>query len=262
MRSGTNDEFYKRGNVGTTDGTMYLSVSHPTFTSNQVLLGTKYDATMGRDALYDAEQGYEGELPPVSLMTMIGRRGYVIQGIPPVAKDTEEEIPLYLHTSYDGVHTFQVNKMEQFSGYTMYIEDRVKGTRTEIRPGMSHSVRMMKGDYLGRFYLVLENGTNANPKVQNIADRVVQSNLQITPIGGGVVTYQSEHHLTIDAMAADADISSVEVYDMAGKMVYASSGLRNKTISIDHTNLSIGVYVIHVNLSDGEVLSAKFPLAR
>jgi hypothetical protein len=263
MRSGTNDKFYKRGNnLSNPDGKVYLSISHSSFTSNQVLIGTKFDATMGRDAQYDAEQGYEGVMPPVALMTMIGRKGYVIQGIPPIDPDTYREIPLYVHTIYDGLHTFEVNNMEKFSGYTMYIEDRVKGTQTEINPGTGHSVRMMKGDYPNRFYLVIEHGKSSNTTIKNIADEIHQSGLSVTPIGGGVVTYQQGEKLVIDALASESEISTVDIFDVVGRRVYSSTGLGQKLLEIEKNGWTEGIYVISLGLTDGTNISEKVALVQ
>ena len=263
MRSGTNDEFYKRGNnLSSPDGKVYLSITHSSFTSNQVLVGTKFDATMGRDGQYDAEQGYEGVMPPVALMTMIGRKGFVIQGIPPIDPDTYREIPLYVHTTYDGLHTFEVNNMEQFSGHTMYIEDRVKGTKTAISPTANHTVRLMQGDYQNRFYLVIENGNSSNTTVKNIADEVFQSGLSVTPIGGGVVTYQQGGKLMIDAVASESEISSVEIFDVVGRRIYIAMGKSDRIVEIEKADFSDGVYVVTVRLIDETQHSVKLPIVR
>ena len=265
MRKGTNDVFYKRGNIGgnNPDARVWISLKHPTFTSNQILTGMKADATMGMDGPYDARQAYGAALPPVALFSMVDSVPCVIQGIPTVQQGKRTTVPLYVHTVFDGLFEFQVNRIEDFQGHKLYLEDRVKGTFNEISPGSTYPLRMMSGDYEGRFFLVFEgNGYNDDGTVKNIADEQDISNPSFISMAFGLSAYNDHDFLIIDATTSGQDLKKVEVFDLSGRRLYINDGLSINMLEIPTADFSNGIYLVRAEMSDGQMFTERIPLLK
>jgi hypothetical protein len=262
MRKGTNDVFYKRGIIGGNhpDARVWISLKNSSFTSNQILTGMKADATMGMDGPYDARQAYGTMLPPVALFSMVDSVPCVIQGIPTVKSGQRRTVPLYVHTVYDGLFDFQVNRMENFQGHKLYIEDRVKGTMNELTHGSTYQLRMMSGDYEDRFYLVFDgNGHNDDGSVINIANDQHHANPSVFSMAPGLNAYNNQGFLVIDASTSEQNIQKVEVFDLTGRLLYNNNGLSINMLEIPTAEFSNGLYLVSVQMSDGQGYTTIVP---
>jgi hypothetical protein len=196
------------------------------------------DATEDEDRLYDAVK-LKGN-PSLSFSMMNTNTEYAIMAIPPVIE--ERTISLQLEVGEAGTYTFTPNTMENFEGYTVYLNDIQTGMSVMLQEGQSIDVALQAGDYSNRFYL--------NFSTSSITGIEESEGLQLN-------AWISANRLNIQ-MDADVANANIQLIDMSGRVISRANNVafQNGRSSISCDGLATGIYTVLV-ATDASIESKK-----
>jgi hypothetical protein len=143
--NGNNSQFFR---VDGEPSRMWLSLSGSDL-YNEILVAMIDDATDEEDRLYDAVK-LRGNAN-ISLSAVNNGWDYAIMAFAPVVN--EKVVPLNVFVSQQGSYTFHSHTMENFDGYTVYLEDRRTSQWYPMVQGTEVNVSLAQGDHADRFFL-------------------------------------------------------------------------------------------------------------
>jgi len=235
--NGNNSQFFR---VDGEPSRMWLSLSGNDL-YNEILVAMIDDATDGEDRLYDAVK-LRGNTN-ISLTAMNDGWDYAIMAFAPVV--SEKVVPLNVFVSQSGSYIFHSHTMENFDGYTVYLEDRRTSQWYPMVQGTEVSINLAEGDHSDRFFLhfgYVETTTGI--------DEVEANSLRV---------FSGNGQTAIGLTGTEPMKGVLEVISANGQMVAAPQQVTLGTtpIVIGTNGLANGVYV--VRFSAGEtVLTQRF----
>lgn len=205
---------------------------------SQVLIGYFEQATMGVDRGYD---GIVNQSPnTISLYSFIGADKYRIQGRS--AFDENDQVPLGYSANMAGSYTISIGAREGKLAYAdreVYIEDKYLGITHKLHEG-PYSFTTAVGTFNDRFLLKYVDSSLGveNPSLNDAHLIACASN--------GTIHVKSSQ-----------PISKIQVFDIAGRAIYAADGLSETETLISGLGIARQALVLRITLDDNRVVIRK-----
>lgn len=200
------------------------------------------NATDGLDHAMDAEAI---DYHPVDVFFPIENREYNIQS---VAFDINKKIPIGFRTNVAAVFGMTVSELVDFdASQNIYLHDKIADTYHDIKNGL-HEINLPIGTNKDQYEITFTTAIlNTQSHTFSVID-VLQNN--------------ANQELTISNPAL-LSLSSVSLYDMAGKLIFNK---KNTTVNEKYTystaGISEGVYIVKIVNSDNRDFSKKITVSR
>lgn len=234
MRAVNNGTFFNdNGKVNEQRDRFWLTMTSPTSIVNTLLLAYVNGATNGNDKDYDAELLVEGS---DSFYTILDNLKLQIQArqYPLV---TEDVVPVGYKNYEDGVYTIALDRGEGiFAGsQPIYLRDKVA----------KKYVNLLEGPYSFQGSKSMTNDSRFDIIYKEDAT------LGTTDLSkSGVDVYKSNDSFVVKSAQK---ITRVELYDMAGRLLYVTDKAANE-INIPHNTLSNSTYVLKISQGNKETV--------
>lgn len=216
---------------------IWLNITNTSGANNQMLVGYFANATLGVDFGID---GKAIEDAPVSLTMDLSGGLYLIQGRPTF--DVADVVPLYLKTSYSGMHTISIDHMDGvFSGsQTIYLKDKLLNIVHDIKTS-AYSFTSTSGSFADRFEIIYQNGTLGSQ------ESFYNNNLLVYKDGQGNLNIKVEGDL----------LNEVEVYDISGRKIIHNKTIDSDLMVLTNVGLERTVLLVKVKLQSGVIVDRK-----
>ena len=215
---------------------IWLGLTSPGFTHNQILIGYIQGATDGLDASFDAK--LFGQSNSV-LYSTINANKYVIQGraLPFNATDV---VPLGLVAQTAGQYTISMNNFDGlFVGQDVFLRDNLLNVTHDIK-GTPYTFVSDAGDFASRFEIVY--GSPLSVETPTFTEN-------------SVVVYNNESGININA--GQTVIESVKVFDVRGRLLVSKSKVNASSIVIENVSNTKQVLIVQITSSDNVTVSKK-----
>jgi hypothetical protein len=215
------------------DDRFWLNLAAPSNISTQIAV-VYFDG--GVDAFAKDDSKLNG-LPSDVLYSVIGDQKAVINGRASFVNT--DSIPLGSNSFTAGTFTFSLgNKEGKFAnGQNIYLKDKQTGIVTNLSEG-NYTFTANAGESTGRFEIIYQ------PETVLATDTKVKENL---------IVYKDGNDFVVKAQ--NKKISSLEVFDSAGRLIWALKPESIKAI-IPAEKINNGLYVLKIN-QNGEITSKK-----
>lgn len=235
----TSNQFFKNAASEPLAGDrMWLNINNTSGANNQMLVGYFTTATLGEDFGID---GKAIEDAPVSLTMDLSGVKYLIQGRPTF--DVADVVPLYLKTSFSGMHTISIDHLDGvFSGsQAIYLKDKLLNITHDIK-ATAYSFTSASGAFADRFEIVYQHG--------------VLETSENDYNGNSLLIYKdSEGKLRI---STKGDLmSQAEVFDISGKLLVRKSAIDSDSVALTNIVTEKAVLLVKVTLQNGMVVNRK-----
>jgi hypothetical protein len=213
---------------------VWLNLNGKTTGFNQILVGYSAIATNNVDDKVDALML---DTSKTFLYNLIDNKEYVIQGkaLPFTNNDV---VKLGLKVVEAGDLEINIQQLDGlFTNQDVYIKDNYTNLIHNLKEG-SYNFNAQVGVFNDRFELIYKKPTTEEVIVANVVDVLVKNN-----------------DLTIQAF--NSNISSIEVYDVLGKLIYTKSGINNKQFTTNQISVSNQALIVKIQLENGEVIVKK-----
>jgi hypothetical protein len=236
--SASNGQFFKSANQTTTleKHRMWLDLTSPQYSHNQILVGYIEGATNTIDTSLDAK--LFGQSNSVIYST-INNSKYVIQSraLPFTASDI---VPLGLIAQTAGQYTISMNHVDGlFDTQDVYLRDNLLNITHDIK-GSPYTFVSDAGQFDSRFEIVY-----AAPLASEFPDFNENS----------VVVYTNEAGITINA--GQTIIDNVKVYDVRGRLLFSQLNVNANSLVLDKINITNQVLILQIGSVDNKVISKK-----
>jgi hypothetical protein len=243
--AGNNSDFYRvnaPAHATTTvleKNRLWITISNTQGAYNQALIGYITNATNGPDALFDGKPWAAGNV--VSLYSVNGANTYSIQGraLPFVNTDV---VPLGYTTTISG--HFDIS-LEDFDGLfqhqNVYLLDKSDNTMHDLKTD-SYTFISEVGTFNDRFEIHYVNNT------------LSVSNPSSNP---SFVVYSNNGQISVKA---SAEMTSVMIYDLLGRIVYQSGNIQTKDFKTPTLNLKNQALVVKAAFENETVAYKKLLL--
>ena len=243
MRSDdTSNQFFRNGNnsVGQLPEShgIYLNLTNTAGFFQQMYTGYIAGATEGIDNGIDSR--YINDKSTV-LSTVLNTNEYVINGraLPFNNQNTE---PLQLRVATSGSYTISIDHVEGlFTGsQEIYLKDNLTGTVHNIK-NAPYTFTTAAGTFANRFEIVYTN------EMLGTDDPVIDAN--------SVVVYKDGNNIVINA--GNAEMKSVTVFDMRGRMVYNNADVNATQTVAENVQVQQQVLIVQIITKDNAKVSKK-----
>ncbi|MFC4738880.1 T9SS sorting signal type C domain-containing protein [Flavobacterium ponti] len=236
--SASNGQFFKSANQTTTleKHRMWLDLTSPQYSHNQILVGYIEGATNTIDSSLDAK--LFGQSNSVIYST-INNSKYVIQSraLPFTASDI---VPLGLIAQTAGQYTISMNHVDGlFDTQDIYLRDNLLNITHDIK-GSPYTFVSDAGQFDSRFEIVY-----AAPLATELPNFNENS----------VVVYTNEAGITINA--GQTIIDNVKVYDVRGRLLFSQLNVNANSLVLDKINTTNQVLILQIGSVDNKVISKK-----
>ena len=214
---------------------IWLNLNDETNGYNQILVGYSDQATA------DLDFGIDGEMLDKSktmLYTIIHGSEYVIQGrgLPFEATD---EVDLGLKVTTGGNYSIGLAAVDGlFTDQDVFLKDKLTNTLHNIKES-AYPFSSNEGVFNNRFKLVYRNTVLSQPDFETKNDLVVFTK------GEGIF------------VNATVDMSSVQLVDVLGRILYGKSNLNAKNLDITAVNKTNQALFLKVSFTDGSTAIKK-----
>lgn len=211
---------------------IWLKVTTEDNVFGQLLVGYVPNATEGVDAGIDGKYINDSQNAFTSL---INGQEFAIQGrsLPFSAADV---VPLGFKTTQAGLYAIAIDQVDglfEDATQAIYIKDNVTGTEHNLKVS-PYEFTSAAGVFNSRFELIYQTTLSV-----------------VNPIAQNVLVYKNNQELNIKA--ADADLISVTVYDLSGRVI----AFRNN-LNTTETSLSLGMLSNQMVIVKGTTTSGSF----
>ena len=215
------------------DDRFWLNLAAPSSISTQIAV-VYFDGGVDAFAIDDSKLN---GLPSDVLYSVIGDQKAVINGRASFVNT--DSIPLGSNSFTAGTFTFSLgNKEGKFAnGQNIYLKDKQTGIVTNLSAG-NYTFQANSGESTGRFEIIYQ------PETVLATDTKVKENL---------IVYKDGNDFVVKAQ--NKKISSLEVFDSAGRLIWALKPESIKAI-IPAEKINNGLYVLKIN-QNGEITSKK-----
>jgi hypothetical protein len=199
------------------------------------------NTTSGLDPGYDAGD-YQDGTPSFSINTHLvsGSQGidFTIQCLPTSSLDSEVAIPLSVYATINEELTFSVVSNYVPEGISVYLEDALNNTFTNLTVGALKITNTAALSGIGRFYL-------------HTSSEVLSTETNL--VGGTIINLYKTSNRTIKITGLTSTGSATfKMFNISGKEVLATKFIAQKVKEISlPTSLSTGVYIVRVVAESG-----------
>ncbi|MCH4823354.1 T9SS type A sorting domain-containing protein [Gramella lutea] len=210
------------------------------------------DASTEEDHAMDARKM---NINPKDISWGIGNQPFVVNVRP---KISEELIPLKVSIDQASELKFSISDLQNFDPARVFIYDSRDDLYFNIKTGYL-KMHLEMGEYTDRFFFsFIENQPEetTKPVIGSPSESIDKpENILLNSIE----IFQNNFHQQLEVkMLYDSEISSLRLYDLNGKIIYAENfRLKNKEFNLPTANLSNAVYIVKVNTTDNKELTKK-----
>jgi hypothetical protein len=208
--------------------------------TKEITMAFNPNALDGFDTAFDAKS-YESDFPNDANFSVLGSTdNFIITTLP---FDIDKRIPFTLKVTDQSTFKVSVGNIINFDGSdNVYIYDGDTGLYHDILNDF-YQIALSPGVYANRFEITFKNDALG-------VDHTIKDNFAI-------VQNNSNQLLSI-SNPNTIDVNSVELFDMAGKLIFNKVNLGAKTMyEFPTSSLSDGVYVVRLNTKDNKKLAQK-----
>ncbi|MDI1255667.1 MAG: Ig-like domain-containing protein [Flavobacterium sp.] len=237
MRVGNNDgQFYKTANNG--KSRIWLNLSSGSTFMNQMLVGYAEGATTGVDESIDGRLIDNGS---TTLSNLINNETYAIQGRPMPFENTDT-VTLNFKAAAAGDYTISIDHVDGLflEDLPIFIKDNLTGIVHNIKDS-TYTFATSEGTFTNRFELIYQNTTLGT------------GSALITP--QQIIIYKQNEILNINT--GSANMQSVKVFDMRGRMIYEKDGVSGSVLNIHDLKAAEQVLLVKITFVDGKVITKK-----
>ncbi|MGQ7946091.1 hypothetical protein [Flavobacterium sp. WC2509] len=243
--TGENNHFLKQAStkkgIASDRDRIWLNLTNDGGAFKQLLVGYMVGATNDFDNLYDGTT-LDGNTF-VDFYSIANDKNYGIQarGLPFSVTD---EIPLGYKTTVAGTFTIAIDNFDgDFTNQDIYLEDKITNKIQNLKSG-SYSFTTAIGTFTDRFVLRYTDTS------KTLGTDEVQAK-----DGKGVIVSVKNSRVKINSF--DQTISSVNVYDLKGSLIYVKNKVGQKEFSIENLATSNQFLIVMVQLEDGKWVSEE-----
>ena len=213
----------------------WLQMNTPSGTTPQMLIGFDANATAGYDAGYDAKM-FDNNADVI--YSVVDARSLVIDAHGTFT--TTDVINVSANFLSGGNYTMSIAQKEGVftSGQQIYLKDNVTGIETELTAG-DYNFAATSGLQVDRFTVYFSKGVLASSTVTK-----------------GQSTIYADHQVV--HVKGTSKITSVEVYDMSGKMINKLPAVHSSSTSFPVSYK--GIVIVKLVMENGEVVTKKIIL--
>lgn len=236
-QQGATDNFYRSASVPN----VVVSLSNGNATKTTEL---KYfsNTTTGLDIGWDAG-AYRNGTPSFSIESHLVSDSngvdFALQALPTSALDNDTVIPLAINAAAGETLTFSVTAKDLPAGVSVYLEDTVNGTFTNLTEGAVELTTATALSGIGRFYI------RNSSKVLSVDT--------VNTVTNALNLYKTDNNIRVTGLTAQGN-ATIKMYTISGKEVLANQFVaeRVKDIALP-TNLATGVYIVSVVSENGKI---------
>jgi hypothetical protein len=242
LAAGNNGQFFKEANTKKTEmiekNRVWLNLTNDGGAFKQLLVGYITGATNNFDNLYDGKTLNANAY--IDFYSINGAENYAIQGRG-LPFDAIDEVPLGYKTTIAGVFQIGIENVDGvLTNQAVYLEDKSAKIIYNLKDG-KYSFTTEIGTFNDRFVL-----------------RYTESSLgtgDFETNGKGIIVSVKNHHIKINSF--EQTISSVNVYDLKGSLIYQKNKVDKNELIIDHLVSSDQVLIVMTQLENGKNVSEK-----
>jgi hypothetical protein len=206
----------------------------------QLLVGYIEGATNGDDNLYDGTTISGNSF--VDFYSIANEKNYTVQGRS-LPFDNEDAIPVGYKTTIEGTFKISIDKVDgAFKNQEVFLEDKLNNTIHNLNDG-SYSFTTAIGTFRDRFVLRYKDTS----KTLGTDDNQTK--------GKGVIVSVKNSQIKVNSF--DQSLTSVNVYDLKGSLLYQKNKLDTKEFIIDQLNSSNQFMIVMVQLENGKWVSEE-----
>ena len=232
-------QFFRSNNVNelnfeTEKHRIWLNLNDSSNSYNQILIGYTENATSGIDNLID---GKVLDASKTMIYNIIEDSEYVIQGKGLPFNETDE-IKLGLKATVAGNYNISLENFDGvFTNQNIYLKDNVTQIIHDIKSS-PYLFATNEGVFNNRFSVVFRNEQLSN---ENFDSSIVS-------------VYVDDKKVNV---VATEIISSIQIFDVLGKVIYSKNGIQNKQFNTNQINAANQALVLKVILENGEMITKK-----
>lgn len=217
---------------------MWLNLKNSTGIVGQTLIGYVSGATSGVDNGFDSTSFNDSSF---GLTSLINGVEYAIQGLA-LPFDTASSVALGFKTDAAGTYSISLSNFDGLfiENQDIYIKDNVTGMIHNVKES-AYSFTANEGIANDRFEVVYTNSVlgTANPEllVKNILVAVKDQSIAIN--AGTVV------------------MDSIELIDLAGRVIYTQNDINTTTATIENVLTSNQMLVVRITTAENEIVNKK-----
>lgn len=233
-----NAQFYKNAETtNESNNRIWLDLTNEQGAFKQTLIGFTEGATNGIDRVYDGI-GINGN-SFVNFYSIVDANKLVIQGRA-LPFDANQAVPLGYSTTVAGTFKISIHQFDGlFENQNVYLLDKLLNTVQDIKAG-SYTFNTEVGTFDNRFELKFTNAA-LGTKNAALADQ-------------SAVVFAANHKISVQSTES---ISSIAVYDLAGKLLYTKNGIDAVSFSTETINASNQVLMVQITFTNQATLTKK-----
>jgi len=233
MRVTGNNDGYR--NESTPIDRLFLKIENQAYhLKSTSLISFTSSATDGFDPKYDAKR----LATPISLYSVLGEKELIIQGRSQF--NVDHIIPLGFRTQVEEEQNYRISLDEiegdLLSNVTVYLQDNLLNTITNLSEE-SYTFSANQSNQKERFVLVFEEEILSNP----------ENTLETISI------YPNPTQNILNIVSPQAEITSVSVYDVRGRLINSTTINYQKTYQLDMSILESAMYFVTINTEFGTI---------
>ncbi|NEQ51081.1 MAG: T9SS type A sorting domain-containing protein [Leptolyngbya sp. SIO3F4] len=226
--------------------------------SNQILIGFVPDGEKGvgsRDG-----KKLKGS-QTLAFYSLVGSEELAIQGLPQLPINTTEEIPLGVDVWNPGSCTIRVDSIFNLpSNYEVWLEDKQEGifTNLQSQPVYTFDVTQAGIDHQ-RFALIVKHTlTSSGGDTPVRPQDSLTTHTEEPAMAASLRTFQNQQELHVVLEGShNAQLSSIQVYDLHGRVLFDVEQIHRKRISIPVSSFATGIYYVVTTTQRGETFTSK-----
>ena len=160
-------------------------------------------------------------------------------------------LPLYVEAASQTVLTVYVNYMKGLDIENVYLLDKLTGSYHHI-VGEKVELILDQGVYSGRFFITFEKY-----QYKDIAEN--EEVAEVLNVFNAITAHQNNQRHQLEVInPQQAELTQVEVFDVAGKLIFASQQLGDAQLYTFPTHyISTGIYIVRMQTQEGLTKSRK-----
>ncbi|MBD3582700.1 hypothetical protein [Flavobacterium selenitireducens] len=233
QRSGNNgNQFFRQ--VMAERHRIWLNASTAAGAFCQTLVGYIEGSTLGNDAQIDGRFFNDGE---ISFYSLISDERFAIQGRP-VPFENTDVVPMGFKATTAGSFSISIAEADGLflEGQDVFVRDNLTNTVHDLNSG-AYTFVSEAGTFNNRFDILYQNALGTDTPV-------LDSN--------AVVVYKQQGHFIINS--GNVEMTSVQVYDVLGKLVKTVNGINSGEVSFPVTGASQMLIFKIATAGNGEVV--------
>ncbi len=237
MRTENNSAPFLR-NANAEKHRIWLNLSTATGVQNQILVGYMTGATNDIDVSVDAKQ-IEGGISNIA--SQIGDQKFNIQARA-LPFSIADEVPLFFNALTAGSYTISIDHLDGLfaNEQDVFLKDALTNAVHNLKTS-AYEFTSAQGTFANRFSIVYQNTTlGIDIPAQNPESVVL-----------------FEENGIIHVHSGNATMTSINVFDARGRLVYATNSINTSTVSLSDLHAEKGMLLVQITLNDGQLVTKK-----